>query len=91
MVQVRVEGWPTISAEEGRTLLEICEDAGIPIESACGGFACCNSCRVDVIEGAAGLSEQLPEEAPFLESPHQRLACQACIQGPVTVRLSPGV
>ncbi len=59
------------------------------MDSACGGFACCNSCRVEVLSGA--LSPLLPEEEPFLDAPAQRLGCQArLLGGLVAVRLAPG-
>jgi len=87
---VRVVGYPSIEVDPGETLLEICEATAIPMESACGGFAACNSCRVDVLDGARHLSALLPEEQPFLDAPGQRLGCQAKVFGPVTVRLAPG-
>jgi ferredoxin len=71
------------------SLLEACEAAGIPMDSACGGFAACNSCRVDVISGALTPLDEL--ELPFLDAPGQRLGCQArLVAGPVAVRLAPG-
>lgn len=90
VVEVEVEGYGVARAEVGATLLEACEAAGIPIDSACGGFAACNSCRVAVIAGAEQLSPRLPEEEPFLDAPDQRLACQARVLGPLTLRLAPG-
>lgn len=89
-VELRVEGYAVASADEGATLLEACEAAGIPIDSACGGFAACNSCRVDVVAGEDHLSARLPEEDPFLDRDGQRLACQARLRGPVAIRLAPG-
>lgn len=74
----------------GSTLLEACEANGVPMESACGGFACCNSCRVQVLDEGAGLSPLLDEEDPFLDAPDQRLGCQARVIGPVRLRLAPG-
>ena len=85
-----MQGWPAIAVPAGQTLLEACEDAGIPVEAACGGFACCNTCRVEVLDEGAGLSELLPEEEPFLDAAGQRLGCQARVIGPVHVRLAPG-
>jgi ferredoxin len=60
------------------------------MESACGGFAACNSCRVVVLDGE--LTPLLPEEEPFLDGPDQRLGCQARVAGGdrVAVRLAPG-
>lgn len=89
-VVVSVEGHPPVEAAQGQLLLEICEAAGIEIEAACGGFACCNTCRVEVLSGAGALSDKLPEEDPFLDAPTQRLACQAQVWGPVAIRLAPG-
>ncbi|MEQ1502995.1 MAG: 2Fe-2S iron-sulfur cluster-binding protein [Myxococcota bacterium] len=88
--QVTVEGFAPFVAALGRSLLELCEEAGVPMDSACGGFAACNSCRVEVVLGEDGLSPRLPEEDPFLDAPGQRLGCQARLRGPVTIRLAPG-
>lgn len=87
---VEVEGYPKIACPVGASLLEVCESASIPMQSACGGLAACNSCRVEVLRGADQLTELLPEEEPFLDSPTQRLGCQARVQGDVVVRLAPG-
>ncbi len=73
------------------TLLEVCEEHGVDMECACGGFACCNSCRVEVIEGAQNLSTVEEDELPFLDGIHQRLGCQARLLGPVSLRLDPGM
>ncbi|MBX2800290.1 MAG: (2Fe-2S)-binding protein [Myxococcales bacterium] len=87
---VTVAGYEPFEAAEGQRLLEACEDAGLPIDAACGGFACCNTCRVEVEQGADHLSDRLPEEEPFLDAVAQRLSCQATVHGPVVVRLAPG-
>ena len=89
-LSVQIESHGTLEVTHGTLLLDACEAAGIPMEAACGGFACCNTCRIDVIGDASGLSPLLPEEEPFLDSPTQRLACQAEVRGPVTLRLAPG-
>jgi ferredoxin len=78
----------TLEGEAGESLLAVAERGGVPIEAACGGFAGCNTCRVAVVSGA--LSPMDPVEEPFLDRPGQRLACQALLVGPVTVRLDPG-
>ena len=77
-----------VEAPLGLTLLEVCDANGLPMETACGGFAACNSCRVRVISGA--LSEVEDVEHPFLDDPEQRLGCQARVVGDVVVRLEPG-
>lgn len=89
--RVEVAGYPAIDAPEDETLLVICEDHGIPMASACGGFACCNSCRVEVLAGGENLSPRVEEEMPFLDAADQRLGCQARVLGPVSVRLAPGM
>ena len=88
---VKVQGFEDVDAPEGWTLLEVCESNQIPMNAACGGFACCNSCRVDVLEGGDSLSQLQEEEEPFLEIPGQRLGCQAQLGGDVTIRLAPGM
>ena len=93
-MELRVEGYPAATVAEGQTLLEACEAHGVPMESACGGFACCNSCRVDVLSGMEALSDRLDEEDAFLDTDRQRLGCQATLLGGeeavVSVRLAPG-
>lgn len=88
---VRVEGWDPFPIRADQTLLEACEDAGVPMDSACGGFACCNACRVTVLEGGAAAGVPLPEELPFLDAPAQRLGCQVRTSGDLVVRLDPGL
>ena len=92
MAQVQVDGFGTLEARAGSTLLEVCESANVPMASACGGFAACNSCRVEVLAGGEGLSERLSEEDVFLDASTQRLGCQARVLpgASVSVRLAPG-
>jgi adenylate cyclase len=75
----------SVAAQPGQTLLEVCDTHGLPMETACGGFAACNSCRVRVVSGA--LSPLDPVEDPFLDRPDQRLGCQARVVADVVVRL----
>lgn len=91
MPRVTIEGHATVDATAGETLLSVCVRSDVPMESACGGFAGCNSCRVRVLSGADQLTRLLPEEEPFLERPGQRLGCQACVKGDVAIRLEPGM
>lgn len=91
MPKVTIEGHITADVPAGYTLLTTCTMYDVPMESACGGFAGCNSCRVVVLHGANGLSAQVPEEDTFLDGPAQRLGCQARVLGDVTVRLDPGI
>ena len=78
-----------VEAPSGVTLLAVCDGHGLPMETACGGFAACNSCRVRVVSGSLSVVEDVEE--PFLDDPGQRLGCQARVNGDVVVRLEPGV
>lgn len=77
-----------VEGERGATILEVAEVHGILIETACGGFAACNTCRVRVVSGEVGPID--PAEEPFLDSPGQRLACCARLVADVVLRLDPG-
>lgn len=89
-MRVEIEGYPAFDVESGTLLLEACEAHGVPMDSACGGFAACNSCRVRVLAGANHLTPVVDEEEPFLDDEDQRLGCQAAVLGPVRLRLEPG-
>lgn len=63
--------------EDGSSIQEACEDAGVP-------FACtegvCGTCVIEVTEGMENLSEFTQEEQDFLgELGCERLACQCKI------------
>lgn len=90
--ELTVEGWAPFAVPADTTLLDACDGHGVPMTSACGGFAACNSCRVEVVSGGDGLTGQLPEEDAFLDAPGQRLGCQARVRAGarVVVRLAPG-
>lgn len=88
MARLEVVGHGWVEAADGRTLLDVCDEFGLPMETACGGFAACNSCRVRVVAGA--LSPVDPSEVPFLDAPDQRLGCQARVAGPCTFAFDPG-
>jgi ferredoxin len=81
----------SVSGAPGESLLELCQEHDLPMETACGGFAACNSCRVRVIRGALTPLDEV--ERPFLDREDQRLGCQACLTdapGEVVLRLDPG-
>ncbi len=90
MPRLVVEGHGEVEAPEGVTLLAACDLGHIPMETECGGFAACNSCRVAVISGMEALSPTGFDEEPFLDRDDQRLGCQARLMGDVVVRLDPG-
>ena len=86
--RVTIVGSGTVLAQVGQTLLEVCDEHSIRMDTACGGFAACNSCRVAVVSGE--LSPVDEAETPFLDRPDQRLGCQARVQGDVVVQRDPG-
>lgn len=92
MARLVVEDHGAYEVETGTSLLEACEDLGVPMESDCGGCAACNACRVRVLRGAEHLSPRGDEEVPFLDEEDQRLGCQALLTGgEVVVALDPGL
>jgi ferredoxin len=75
----------------GISLLAAAARAGVDIDHYCGGQCSCGTCRIEIIEGSANLSEQDGMEQMVLGSANvaagNRLACQARILGPVRVRV----
>ncbi len=64
--------------EDDASLIEACEDAGVP-------FACtegvCGTCVIEVVEGMENLSDFTQEERDFLgDMDCERLACQCKIK-----------
>jgi ferredoxin len=64
---------------DGSSLVDACEEAGVP-------FACtegvCGTCVIEVKEGMENLSPFTQEERDFLGDPkNERLACQCRIKG----------
>ncbi len=63
---------------DGSSLLEPCEEVGIPFACQEG---CCGTCVIEVTEGMENLSDFSQEEADFLgEQDRERLACQCRIK-----------
>lgn len=74
------------------SLLEAAEVLGFPLNHDCGGNASCTTCRVEVQEGEAHLSEIEFDEQDLLDREAlsdrwHRLGCQAKILGDVIVRV----
>lgn len=81
MSELKVEGL------QGAILLDAAEEAGNFLPFGCR-TAKCGVCRVEVVEGTLtepGTLESLTLER-FRCSENMRLACQARVDGPVTVR-----
>lgn len=76
----------TVEVPPGRhNLLEIAEEHGVRLGSACGGVCACSSCHVYVREGLGSLEEMEDAEADRLDMgfdvrPYSRLGCQCIVQ-----------
>lgn len=56
----------------------------------CGGYGQCGTCIVEVVEGMENISPRTPvEDKKLQKKPHYRLACQALVNGPVSVVTKP--
>lgn len=71
----------TVQAEPGQTLLEIAEEHGAKMGSACGGVCACSSCHCYIRQGLDELEEMEDAEADRLDMgfdvrPNSRLGCQ---------------
>ncbi len=75
----------------GTTILSTARDAKIDLDHYCGGQCSCGTCRVNIHSGADNLSRMSGMEEMVLGAAHIqngcRLACQACIQGPVAFQV----
>lgn len=65
--------------EDGESIIEACEEQGVP-------FACtegvCGTCVIEVVDGMENLSPFTQEEKDFLgEQDKERLACQCKMRG----------
>lgn len=77
-----------VETDEGKTILQIALDAGIPMEHACGGNGFCTTCQCKLKVGMESLSERndREENMGITEDP-DRLSCQAIVHGDVTVEI----
>ncbi|MEM2049874.1 MAG: ASKHA domain-containing protein [Thermoproteota archaeon] len=85
LVTVQPEG-VRVQAPYGANLLAVLKEAGVNIESVCGGRGVCKKCVVEVVSG--GLTEPTSMEAEVRSlSESFRLACQARIIGDITLKV----
>ncbi|MAG57812.1 MAG: iron ABC transporter substrate-binding protein [Planctomycetes bacterium] len=82
-----------VEVPDNANLREVCLREDVPLYRGlarltnCSGRAKCGTCRVTVIEGADALSVKTPlERRHAVPGDDVRLACQANVRGPVTVR-----
>jgi ferredoxin len=74
-------------ARSDESILDVARRAGAPLGNSCGGVGVCTRCRVRVVEGMENLSAPTSVEVRFSKgfSEGDRMACQAVVQGAVTV------
>jgi ferredoxin len=88
MPKLTVEGFESVSVEEGKRLVNAIEqDAGVDILHACGGNARCTTCRVEFVSGeptAMTKAEKMKLEERALSG--IRLSCQIVCDHDMTVR-----
>lgn len=90
-VRLSFEGHGDVEIPHGTTVLAAARQAGLDLPHYCGGTCSCGTCRVEVVAGGAGLSPADGREQMVLGSERardgDRLACQARVVGPATVRV----
>ncbi len=83
-----------VDAPEGITLLELAEENGVRMGSACGGVCACSSCHAWITAGAESLAEASDAEEDRLDMafdvrPSSRLGCQVRVgKAPLTVEIT---
>jgi nitrite reductase (NADH) large subunit len=92
-IEVAFEEGPRIVARPGTPLLELAETAEQPIEAGCR-MGVCGADPVQIVSGMERLSpvgsdEQATLERLGLDPAHNRMACCARVEGPVTVSMTP--
>lgn len=77
-----------VQGDDGKTLLQIALDNGIPMEHACGGNGFCTTCLCKVNSGMENLGERNDKEENMgIVTDPDRLGCQAQVNGDVDVEM----
>ena len=76
----------TVEVDEGLSILDAAEAAGVPMGDACGGNCGCSTCHIHVQKGFESLEEMEDAEDDILGRADDvqftsRLGCQAKIEG----------
>ncbi|MBI3178311.1 MAG: (2Fe-2S)-binding protein [Deltaproteobacteria bacterium] len=89
-IVVTVDG-QELACTEGRPLLNAIVNAGLLIDTACGGQGICHLCRVTVESGRASLppANAIEKRAlgNVLIAQGMRLSCQILVRAPLRVRI----
>ena len=67
-----------------QSLLEVAQDAGVPMGFACGGVCACSTCHCRVLAGAQSLTDMEDDESDRLDQAfdvrqESRLGCQSML------------
>lgn len=77
-----------VEVPEGTRLIDVVDASGADITFGCR-TGTCGTCRVRIVEGMDKLSSHTSEERDFLSAldaaPDERLGCQLCIMGDVSI------
>ena len=77
-----------VEVPAGTTLLGAALAAGLPVARSCGADGICARCGLRIVEGAAHLSPEAPDETRIKQRNRVedgiRLSCRATIHGDVT-------
>lgn len=69
-------------------MLSIAGELGVRVSQVCGGDGACGTCRIEIVEGAGGLTPPTPDETYKEIEPPYRLSCQAKLVGDVIVKVA---
>ena len=86
---------PQVTCVHGQSILEVADEAGVPISNSCGRVGSCGECVVRILDGFANITELEDKERKKLQREKRepgpfRLACRAKIKGPVKVSVLTG-
>ena len=86
---VSVVGGEVVEISHGSTLLRGLVASGLNINHFCGGNGSCGTCKFEVVDGLGCLQRPTTAEvvAGAASEPNRRLACQARVLGPITIRV----
>ena len=81
----------TVTCTRGTSLLEVMREAGIPLQSSCGGNGTCGRCRIRILSGTIHppSTEEIKHIPDTDLSDGYRLACQVRVAGDTTVDIPP--
>ena len=80
-----------IQSSAARSILIALQEAGVPIETQCGGRAICGRCAIRIIRGSKYLSQARQRETDRLRAigadSNVRLACQTYTRGDIEIQI----